>query len=211
MIRKKIAVITEDLELASFFELEFSIRGFDVDVFFSLSKIGEGYLLAIVDTDTCSLTESISSYTVSVSSLAQTVISPSRCHLRWPVAISDVDKILDLVMHGKTDDATDTAEGNVVRLIDDRMLTVALCGRTVRLTKNEFAILKILCGASGETVARECIMSVLGAEKGNISDVYIYHLRKKLETNGGKRLIFTDRGKGYRTVLRLCENENRLP
>ena len=48
-------------------------------------------------------------------------------------------------------------------------------------------------------------MELLEASDGNISDVYICRLRKKLEGNTKQRLIFTDRGEGYRTVLRFSQ------
>ena len=73
----------------------------------------------------------------------------------------------------------------------------------IRLTKSEFNILEALCGANGQTVPREKIMEILGAENGNISDVYVCRLRQKLEVSEGKRLIFTERGKGYRTTLKM--------
>ena len=59
--------------------------------------------------------------------------------------------------------------------------------------------------ANGEIISRERIMGLLGADDGNISDVYICHLRKKLDEKLGRKLIITERGKGYRTNLRLSK------
>jgi two-component system copper resistance phosphate regulon response regulator CusR len=63
--------------------------------------------------------------------------------------------------------------------------------------KNEYKVLSVLCENRGETVDRDRIYSILGAEEGNMGDVYICHLRKKIDNPLGIKLIYTVRGKGY--------------
>ncbi len=67
----------------------------------------------------------------------------------------------------------------------------------IPLSENEYKVLSLLCKNRGETVEREKIYSLLGAEDGNMGDVYICHLRRKIDNKLGLKLIYTIRGKGY--------------
>lgn len=67
----------------------------------------------------------------------------------------------------------------------------------ISLSDNEYKVLALLCENRGETVEREVIYSLLGAEDGNMGDVYICHLRRKIDNKLGLKLIYTVRGKGY--------------
>ena len=71
-------------------------------------------------------------------------------------------------------------------------------GRNISLSDYEMRLLVRLCRNNDEAVSREELNLLLGAESGNIADVYICRLRKKLEEGDGKRVIFTVRSKGYR-------------
>lgn len=67
----------------------------------------------------------------------------------------------------------------------------------IPLSENEYKVLSLLCENRREVVERERIYAELGAEDGNMGDVYICHLRKKLDNKLGIKLIYTIRGKGY--------------
>ena len=69
--------------------------------------------------------------------------------------------------------------------------------RLIPLSDNEYKVLSLLCKSRREVVDRESIYAELGAEDGNMGDVYICHLRKKLDNKLGIKLIYTVRGKGY--------------
>ena len=62
-------------------------------------------------------------------------------------------------------------------------------------------LLKLLCDNANEAVSREDMNKLFGAEDGNIAEVYICKLRKKLEEPLGKRLIYTVRSKGYKIII----------
>lgn len=72
----------------------------------------------------------------------------------------------------------------------------------IELTKKEFDLLLYLIGKKNETVTRDEILNeVWGHEfvgQTNVVDVYILHLRNKIEADGAKKLIKTVRGIGYR-------------
>ena len=67
----------------------------------------------------------------------------------------------------------------------------------IALTDNEYKVLSLLCERRGETVTRGEISELLGATDGNISDVYICMLRRKIDNRFGVKLIYTVRGEGY--------------
>ncbi len=67
----------------------------------------------------------------------------------------------------------------------------------ISLTDSELIILSYLCERRGETVSREQLSSLLGSSEGNICDVYICMLRKKIDNRFGVKFIYTVRGKGY--------------
>ena len=74
-------------------------------------------------------------------------------------------------------------------------------GRNVGLTAREYAILETLAAHAGRVVTREQIEDRVydfASERGsNVVDVYVGYLRRKLEQDGGSRLIHTRRGLGY--------------
>ncbi len=203
----KIAVISQNTELLNFYRAELLYRGFEAYLFSSFADIKDGYIMCIVDTDSCKSFGEIDCTTVSISSRFETQISKSSCLLAWPTKISDIDKLFNNLLFG--DKPTASSNDDISIIADDTKQTVLINGRLIGLTANEFAIIKELCLAEGKTVKRERIMEMLEADSGNISEVYIHHLRKKLERDG-KRLIFTERGVGYYTHLRL-KSSRRLP
>ena len=82
---------------------------------------------------------------------------------------------------------------------------VTLGGTYISLSQYEFNTLALLCANSGNCVSREDILKALNSTDGNISDVYISHLRSKLELVLGLKIIYTVRKKGYMTDYTLAE------
>ncbi len=87
----------------------------------------------------------------------------------------------------------------------DPVTRVVLRGeRAITLTVTEFNLLDILMRHPRQVLERSQILSeVWGYDFGgddNVLEIYIGYLRKKLESEGGSRLIQTVRGIGY--VLR---------
>jgi len=73
--------------------------------------------------------------------------------------------------------------------------------KEVELTAKEFALLEYLMRRSGEVLSREEIAEHVWGQDfdplTNIVDVYINHLRKKIDQGAPKKLIHTVRGVGY--------------
>ena len=89
--------------------------------------------------------------------------------------------------------------GNYTKLFfsDFEKKTVMLRDKIISLTEGEWRVLACLAKRHGEPVSRAELSLLFGAEKGNISDVYICRLRKKLEEPLGIKIINTVREKGY--------------
>lgn len=96
-------------------------------------------------------------------------------------------------------------EADVFRLgdlgIDDRAKTVERGGNAINLTPTEYRLLLTLVRNKGRVLSRmELLEEVWGInyDQGtNNVDVYINYLRKKLEGEGGERLVHTVVGMGY--------------
>jgi len=79
-------------------------------------------------------------------------------------------------------------------------------GRTVRLSRNEFQLLRVLMQHVGETVTyQELSDQAFGADKVRCAHhlrMYVRLLRRKMEPDpDAPRFIITDRNKGYRLVV----------
>ena len=69
----------------------------------------------------------------------------------------------------------------------------------IPLSVYEFKLLSLLCENSGKCVSKNDILSLFEESSSNIAEVYICHLRNKLEIPFGTKVIYTVRGKGYMT------------
>lgn len=200
----RIAVITENEEIADFFKLELNLFNIAVDVLGSAEGLEEEYPFAVVDTDTCQMPENCQFPVVPLSGSYTTRMTKDDIRLGWPPLLTDIQRLSGVMLADVDLSGIQLAvtDGDVYISMDEGRLEAELDGCVIKLSKNEYVILRELCEYSGKTVKRERIMELLGATEGNISDVYICHLRRKLEANSVRRLIFTERGKGYYTVLR---------
>ena len=73
-------------------------------------------------------------------------------------------------------------------------------GQRLDLTRTEFSILECLMRASGRVVTRDRIIELVWGDKeisDNNLDVFIRHLRSKVDRAGLPRLVHTERGLGY--------------
>ena len=80
---------------------------------------------------------------------------------------------------------------------DSESMTAIYGEKKFALSEYEYKVLSLLCDRRGEVVTRDEISRMLGGEMSNMCDVYICHLRKKIDSTLGLKLILTVRGKGY--------------
>ena len=85
--------------------------------------------------------------------------------------------------------------------IDTAARVVRRAGNSIELSAREYALLELLALRAGEVVTRtdiwEHVYNFNSTAESNVVDVYIAHLRRKLEGPGLPRLIHTRRGHGY--------------
>jgi DNA-binding response OmpR family regulator len=83
-------------------------------------------------------------------------------------------------------------------------------GRKVELTRKEFALLEYFMRNVDQVLTRtmigEHVWDFTWDRMTNVIDVYVNHLRRKLEDGGGPRMIHAVRGVGY--VLRSAEHDD---
>jgi two-component system copper resistance phosphate regulon response regulator CusR len=94
---------------------------------------------------------------------------------------------------------------SVLRVADlelDRLTQqVRRAGKRIDLTSKEYSLLEYLMANSGRVLSRTMIVEHVWDESfqgfTNIVDVYVRHLRAKVDDNAGFKLIRTIRGVGY--------------
>ena len=102
---------------------------------------------------------------------------------------------LRTISESKVSAADDTNERHLT--VDKDSMTAIYGEMKFPLSEYEYKTLSLLCEKRGEVVSREDIARLLQFESGNMGDVYICHLRKKIDNTLGIKLITTVRGKGY--------------
>ena len=200
---KRAAILTQNFAVCNFIFPELELFGYEVKTYTNASTSFEDFDFVIVDVDTvASGIADICVPSVALSQRYDTEIDGTGSMLSWPCRLSDISRLCELFSNKTHKDAYQTKrDADTVSIIDEN--TVLVSNRYVKLSHHEMALLRALCEAKGEVVSREQIMALLRADDGNISDVYICHLRRKLDEPLGRKLIITERGRGYRTSLRL--------
>ncbi|MGH7176801.1 MAG: response regulator [Tepidisphaeraceae bacterium] len=85
--------------------------------------------------------------------------------------------------------------------IDTSQRLVRRGGERIELSAREYAMLELLAARAGQVVSRtdirEHVYDFAAESDSNVVDVFIGHLRRKIERSGLPRLIHTRRGHGY--------------
>jgi DNA-binding response OmpR family regulator len=103
---------------------------------------------------------------------------------------------------------TSSGDGAPLRVgdltVDPSQRTVRRANRKIELTRREFDLLEELARHSGMVLSRDQLLErVWGYDfevDGNVVDVFVGYLRRKLEAGGERRMLQTVRGVGF--VLR---------
>lgn len=94
---------------------------------------------------------------------------------------------------------------NVLRVADLELDLVAhaarRAGRDIDLTKREYTLLEFLMSSSPNPVSKTAIVEHVWDQhfdsETNVVNVYINHLRRKIDRPGAKQLLHTLRGRGF--------------
>jgi two-component system copper resistance phosphate regulon response regulator CusR len=96
------------------------------------------------------------------------------------------------------------SQASVLRVADlelDRLSQVKRAGMRVPLTSKEYGLLEYLMSNTGRVLSRTMIIEHVWDQSfqglTNIVDVYVRHLRSKVDDGHAKKLIRTVRGAGY--------------
>ena len=198
-----LAIVSKRRELIRFFELEALNCGFEVSSFDKMPAELSCFDLLIVDTAITRQPPAVfEGRIIFVTDEENSTPDGAEC-LSYPIPVDTLRYVYEQMLYGER-----AVERTVIRdEKDDRIFfyrdhndTVGYKGRSITLSDHERKILTRLCECSGEPVSREELNALLGASGGNIADVYVCRLRKKLEDIDGRRVIFTVRSKGYKIV-----------
>lgn len=196
MSERKIAVVSKNRELSELLATEAYFWGLATDRIEKASAAGE-YSLIFWDSD-------------SVSAESEESVAGAAC-LPLPLSLAALHGIFEALRFPSAQEsgAPATVPGDTsLRLWrSGQENIVRYSGKNVHLTPNEADLLCLLGEAEGALVSREKISALLGAEKGNMSDVYICRLRRKLELPFERKLIETVRGRGYRLKVPLVTGQ----
>lgn len=123
-----------------------------------------------------------------------------------PFSLDELLARLRMVLRRRSGGAARVIEVADLR-IDTGTRTVRRGGREVPLSSREYAVLECLALNRGRIVSRERLFAhAYGDEDGpesNVIEVFVGHLRRKIDLAGAVRLIHTRRGLGY--VFGVCE------
>ena len=175
--------------------------GCEVKIFDTAPPFDEKCDLMLIDADTVAYWDHDICPIIKISSKEGTTAENT---LRWPESVENIRRLCGRMLSSQEDRSAEKnkeSDTDIVHIVSGGCVVIG--ERRIALSKTEMTVLKLLCEEEGRTVSRETIMAAIGATEGNIGDVYICRLRKKLEESVGSRLIFTIRKKGYRTSLRL--------
>ncbi len=202
-MKKYVKIISNDVKFSRMLSIELSERGIET-VNEAKAIADEEKLFIVADLDECS-PEDLNTAPEKATVIGYTREDPSeisekckKCSsvLCRPFYISDFLEVFgeQAVIESKRSSPSKKRHFLTV----DQASKVALWGdMRIPLSDNECKVLAALCESRGKLVEREKIYALLGAEDGNMGDVYICHLRRKIDNKLGLKLIYTVRGKGY--------------
>ena len=204
---KLVRIISGEMRFSKMLSLELSEIG--VNTVSDNTEIdGDDELFTVIDLDTTDV-EAISKllggsavigYTKNSDKLSASAYELCSKILIRPFLISELLAIfgqVKVVKHLSKTKPQETQKKTDVLTVDENDSVAIFGDMRIPLSDNECRVLSLLCRSRGELVERERIYSLLGADDGNMGDVYICHLRRKIDNKLGLKLIYTIRGKGY--------------
>ena len=203
---KEIAVVSKNKALARLIELEAMSCGAIPKLFVSFPKDADSFSVVFIDVDSVDFVSAHLGEKVVAISAGYAEDMPQR--LTYPPSLIRIREYI--LSSGRTAASNNNFEligDKKVIYFDDRQCSIRLGAESCHLSEYEMKLLRYLCDRFGNTVSRAELSELLGVDKGNICDVYICHLRKKLENNGERKIIYTVRNQGYMTKYKAVNIE----
>lgn len=210
--RCRVAVISQNTALIEFFRLEALFCGCPVQVMSEPPTTLAGLDRVILDVRVgyCATEHPACRVAAVVYDGEERLPFHTDAVWEWPVPIREVRQFFEGISEWRETNADPVSENPIIYILSESQRQLLYRNRTVTLTPHGWRLLLCLGEHSGETVPRELLAETLGEEKGNMTDVYVHHLRKKLEEPFGIRLIRTVRGLGYRLDARVVRGDENL-
>ncbi len=205
MLEKQIAVVSTNPTLIRFFELELRLLGYAVQGYHKMPPHTETYDCIFVDADTVRHYSSQQARVITVSQKQS--FEPNEAHLPWPTSLGQIGFLLQYWESGAPREREENGKENVLWIHDYNRREIRYENQIVTLSQSEFDLLTCLANEEKKPVDRERLLALFGTDGGNIADVYVCHLRKKLEQMCDRRVIETVRGVGYCLKFSLREEE----
>ena len=121
-------------------------------------------------------------------------------YLTKPFAFAElIVRVKALLRRGATDRSSILRVGDLE--VDRLAQQVKRAGKRIELTSKEYSLLEYLASNAGRVLSRTMIMEHVWDESfeglTNIVDVYVRHLRSKVDNTQSRKVIRTVRGVGY--------------
>lgn len=204
----KISILSSDTLFARMLLLEIEGMRKNYSVELNNYDPSEKDALVVLDLDSpyasgTFATENIIGFSKNEKASAPDCIKKCRVLLHRPFLISKFLEQIELLTKNGADliveESSDEPTAQRLCFLRDGLIT--LDGRGVHLSDNEYALLEKLYENIENPVSRDELGKALSSTDGNICDVYICKLRRKLEAGGSERFIYTVRSKGYMLKL----------
>ena len=199
MKKRRIAVISKRQRILEFFKLEAESCLCSINISDTVPLDAAKYDVLIVDDDGSYVMTDIPQETYRIIPDGEALTEKS---FYWPVAVEHVREMFEGTSY-ETSEISSTFDSSALYLIDEECKRVVYKNREIILTDSEQRVLYRLIAADGAPVSREELLSLFDTKDGNIADVYICHLRRKLETPFGTKIIRTVRGRGYALLVKV--------
>lgn len=204
---KNAVIFSKDERISTFVRNELLLLDYNVS---SANLTYTAPDVIIFDTTSVDLTQDIRTLiATSTSSIKLAIINSDtdsrtmpefNAFLQFPFLIKELRKIiLSGFDRGVSNNTKDPDALDKCFIADKKRHGVVFKSSYISLSEYEFKLLELLCQNTSSCVTREEINSLFETNDGNIADVYICHLRNKLEVPFGIKIIYTLRKKGYMT------------
>ena len=210
--KNRVAIISKNEKMITFFSLEAESVGCPVRICSEPPTSLSEFDRVVLDTAEgfCVAENSVCLVAAVVTDEDQALpIAPQEIW-EWPVSVERVRAFFEGASASDPDGSAERETTPAIYLLSHTDRTLLYRNRTVTLTPHAWSVLLCLGQGGGEAVSRDRLKECLGEDGGNMTEVYVHHLRKKLEEPFGIRLIDTVRGVGYRLKARLVDREQKL-
>ena len=199
--KNRIAIVSENKDIADFFLLEAICCDCSAQVFSSFPNDTLSFDIVIYDSALGACASDgfdckiITVITDEDGNEKSTHLQSTDAVWEWPVSVRTVREAY--LGYGSAETENVKAKEPVIYILSESKRKLLYLNQQISLTDSEWRILMLLDESGGEPLSREVLNSCLGDRGGNLADVHICNLRKKLEVPHGRRLIVNMRNKGY--------------